>query len=472
MCGIEDGIPPASFQEGMDRPHQSLSITLSNTWNKVPSERPTMFGLLSEIRYVKVLEVSTKGDESPGDLEDGSSTFPNASIATLSAFSEETDRHSGYNSSPSPNAGTTTKHYLPASNLDHYPLRPFSGDSINRRDTKDIKDGWGTASLDYIPPAPPREAFTSSRNRDLPPPPRKASASSLDYIPPAPRKDSTSSLDHVPPAPPREASISSRNRDLPPPLQEAPTSSLNHPPTRPVKRSTSASRALPIMPIMYMNEGPKLLRTGSEAGLAGIGASRKYHRRITSVVVPGVRNFADPYPSVSSPVVGFIGNESGRPPIAPKPLPPSQRNKVSNGRDLDDLPGGSTSYQNSGHVATRSWSGEQRGTGPTNSMATIMNDDSTDFHPLVAVEERFPYLQGPSARGSTGSVNSVHSNRLRFDPNEYVDPAFLVVTDLTEALEKRIGPPPLLPNEEPATSLVTKAAKRVSKVLRLGRYNK
>jgi hypothetical protein len=169
----------------------------------------------------------------------------------------------------------------------------------------------------------------------------------------------------------------------------------------------------------------------------------------------------------------IAGSESGRPPIAPKPQPPSRRSKIINSINLDDPPVEGTP----GQGPARSWSGEQRQIGrtmPTKSHGnTGMRPEFAGSQPLVTVEEKSPYLQGPSARGSTGSLNSVHSNRLKFDPKEYVDPAYLVPTDLTAVLEKQIGgPPPPSSNEGPATSVVTKASKRVSKVLKFGKKNK
>ncbi|CAG8718312.1 5364_t:CDS:2, partial [Acaulospora colombiana] len=275
--------------------------------------------------------------------------------------------------------------------------RQFSDGSINRRETEDIRDGWDTSSR-YPPP---------------------------------------------------------------PPSMKSPTSTLNYPPTGPAKSSAGgnppypwSNRPVPSKITMPPLLGPQSPTGSSKAGFAGIGAGANYHRRAASVVVPGERNFASPHPSARLSMAGSIaGSESGRPPIAPKPQPPSRRSKIVNSINLDDPPGEGTPYQTPGHGATRSWSGEQRQIGRT----TAMRPEFAGSQPLVTVEEKSPYLQGPNARGSTGSLNSVHSNRLKFDPKEYVDPAYLVPTDLTAVLEKQIGQPPPPSNEGPATSVMTKA---------------
>ncbi|PVF97955.1 hypothetical protein CPB86DRAFT_706057 [Serendipita vermifera] len=394
-----------------------------------PGRRYTGMSQNSPISQRSILDMNggALGLTRGGDARDiGFVTYPNASTANLSMIEEERARHSGYNPSPSPNMRTTTEHHLPPPTADYYQPRPsgsqrqFSDGSINRRDTQDIREGWDTSSR-YPPP---------------------------------------------------------------PPSMKSPTSTIDYPPTGPAKSATSAShpypwsnRPVPSKITMPALLGPQSPATSSKAGFAGIGAGANYHRRAASVVVPGERNFASPHPSVRLSMAGSIaGSESGRPPIAPKPQPPSRRSKIVNSINLDDPPGEGTPYQNPGHVATRSWSGEQRQIGrtiPTKSHGnTAMRPEFTGSQPLVTVEEKSPYLQGPSARGSTGSLNSVHSNRLKFDPKEYVDPAYLVPTDLTAVLEKQIGQPPPPSNEGPATSVVTKAGKRVSKVLRLGKKNK
>jgi hypothetical protein len=167
-------------------------------------------------------------------------------------------------------------------------------------------------------------------------------------------------------------------------------------------------------------------------------------------------------------VGSLAGSEAGRPPIAPKPAPPVSRRSrlVTSPINLDDSPN-----QQPGHVSARSWSGEQRQIGQTLPVRSRAASNATK--PLVTVQERSPYLHGDAAR-STGSINSVHSNRLKFDPKEYVDPSFMVASDLTAELEQQLdrlaAPPPS--QEGPSTSVTTKMGKRVSKVLKFGRKNK
>ncbi|PVF94196.1 kinase-like protein [Serendipita vermifera] len=60
---ILEGIPPATFEEAMDTPHQSLSITLSKSWDKTPSQRPTMPEFLSELSRINKDEKSNRDDE-------------------------------------------------------------------------------------------------------------------------------------------------------------------------------------------------------------------------------------------------------------------------------------------------------------------------------------------------------------------------------------------------------------------------
>jgi hypothetical protein len=158
----------------------------------------------------------------------------------------------------------------------------------------------------------------------------------------------------------------------------------------------------------------------------------------------------------------YIGSESGRPPIAPKPQPPSRRNR--NGPIVldDPLPDGIPNQNG------RSWSGEQRQIGNNVPARSRANSYS---QPLVTVEEHTPYLQGSNANKSAASVASVHSNRLKFDPREYQDPAFMFQSEsLTAALEQGVGAPaPPSDSDAQPKKVTAKVGKRISKVLKFGK---
>lgn len=162
----------------------------------------------------------------------------------------------------------------------------------------------------------------------------------------------------------------------------------------------------------------------------------------------------------------FAGSDGGRPPIAPKPQPPSRRNPII----LDDpLPEG-TPHQTLGHAVTRSWSGEKQQISRTipsrsrRNSAVARGSDFTGGQPLVTVKEhRSPYMQGPEeGRRSTGSLISVHSNRLQYDP------AYAIESDLTAALEQEVGQPRLSSDDGPPKAVRPSVGKRVSKVLKFG----
>ena len=169
--------------------------------------------------------------------------------------------------------------------------------------------------------------------------------------------------------------------------------------------------------------------------------------------------------TIEQSVAGSVaGSESGKPPVAPKPQPPVRRSKTG-AIILDDPPANQDSpYHHPGHPAARSWSGEQRQIGHT--MPSRSRGGSNTQ--LVTVEERSPYMQGPETRGSTGSIQSVHSNRLKFNENDYVDPAFLIEPDIRTAVEQTLAQPPP-PADEPPVAVTAKRAKRVSNVLRFGK---
>jgi hypothetical protein len=73
-------------------------------------------------------------------------------------------------------------------------------------------------------------------------------------------------------------------------------------------------------------------------------------------------------------------------------------------------------------------------------------------------------MQGPEeGRRSTGSLISVHSNRLQYDP------AYAIQSDLTAALEKEVGQPRQSSDEGPVPKVARPSvSKRVSKVLKFG----
>ncbi len=164
----------------------------------------------------------------------------------------------------------------------------------------------------------------------------------------------------------------------------------------------------------------------------------------------------------------FAGSDSGRPPIAPKPHPPSSRR---NPIVLDDPLPEVTPYQNPGHAATRSWSGEKQQISRTipsrsrHNSTAVRPTDLMGGPPLVTVEERSPYMQGPEGRRSTGSLLSVHSNRLQFDP------AYAIQSDLTAALEQEVGTGPPSDGGPPKIAKPS-VGKRVSKVLKFGKKGK
>lgn len=164
----------------------------------------------------------------------------------------------------------------------------------------------------------------------------------------------------------------------------------------------------------------------------------------------------------------IAGSESGRPPIAPKPQPPAGRRQRSGPINLDDPAPPPDNV-------SRSWSGEQRQINRTLPSRSRTNSNTLrpEFgasQPLVTVQETSPYIQNPNAAVSTGSLTSVHSNRLQFDRNGYEDPAFLIQSDLTADLERAVGAPRPPSDSDKQPKLVpTKMGKRISKVLKFGK---
>lgn len=138
---------------------------------------------------------------------------------------------------------------------------------------------------------------------------------------------------------------------------------------------------------------------------------------------------------------------------------------------LDDPLPEATPYP-AGHAATRSWSGEKQQisrTIPTRSRHNSTAVRPTDLMggpPLVTVEERSPYMQNPDGRRSTGSLISVHSNRLQFDP------AYAIQSDLTAALEQEVGQGEPPSDDGPPKVARVSVGKRVSKVLKFGKKGK
>jgi hypothetical protein len=166
----------------------------------------------------------------------------------------------------------------------------------------------------------------------------------------------------------------------------------------------------------------------------------------------------------------FAGSDGGRPPIAPKPQPPSRRNPII----LDDpLPEGAP-HHILGHAVNRSWSGEKQQISRTipsrsrRNSAAVRGPDFTGGQTLVTVKEhRSPYMQGPEeGRRSTGSLITVQSNQLQYDP------AYAIESELTAALENEVGQPRLSSDEGPPKVARPSVGKRVSKVLKFGKKGK
>lgn len=207
----------------------------------------------------------------------------------------------------------------------------------------------------------------------------------------------------------------------------------------------------------------------SRGGFAGIGAGGGIHKRAlsASAMSPAVGHNFDNHSTTRLSVAGsFAGSDSGRPPIAPKPHPPSRRNPII----LDDpLPDVAPPQP---HGAPRSWSGEKQQISRTipsrsrHNSTAVRPTDLMGGTPLVTVEERSPYMQNPEGRRSTGSLLSVHSNRLQNDP------AYAIESDLTAALEQEVEPIRPPSDEGPPKVARPSMGKRVSKVLKFGKKGK
>lgn len=378
-----------------------------------------MTGRSSPISQMSILSMGPSGalglSRGGEGRELGLATYPNVSATNLSMIEEERGRHSSYNRSPSPDFP-----HQPMPGFGHEGLSSFSGrPSAGQRQYSDSTIGVRGAGEDL--------GGGWEQNSRHPP--------------------------HTP------SSIAGPAAPVKTPRPMDP----NHPWS---KRPTPSKLMMPAL------LSPQSQASSSKGGFAGIGAGGGYgaHRRAASASVTGLGlggppSFASPQASFRYSVAGSVaGSETGKPPIAPKPQPPVRRSKTG-AIILDDPPPNENSpYQNPGHVATRSWSGEQRQIGRT--MPSRSRGDSNTH--LVTVEERSPYIQGPEARGSTGSIQSVHSNRLKFDENNYVDPAFLIEPDIRTAVEQTLAQPPP-PADEPPKAVTAKRAKRVSNVLRFGK---
>ncbi|KAG8834657.1 hypothetical protein FRC18_001701 [Serendipita sp. 400] len=241
-----------------------------------------------------------------------------------------------------------------------------------------------------------------------------------------------------------------------------PPPSITSPPSLPIKSPRSNHPDHPWnrrpKPANLKFPDPLSPASSSRVGYAGIGAGGGTHQRAASTSVLGApASFASPHPSARLSMAFSVANsENGPPPIAPKP--PARRSRVIN---LDDPPAPGTSpYQNPGHAATRSWSGEQKQIGRTIPPKFHGNSVSN----LGPVEERSPYLQGENARGSTASVATVHSNRFKFDPENYQDVSALIEPTLRTNVEETLGRPPPVDEKGPSKSVATKIGKRVTKV--------
>jgi hypothetical protein len=81
--------------------------------------------------------------------------------------------------------------------------------------------------------------------------------------------------------------------------------------------------------------------------------------------------------------------------------------------------------------------------------------------------EEIPYLQGADANKSE---TSIHSNRLKFDPRGYQDPAFMFQSEaLTAAVEQGVpAPAPVSDSDAQPKKVTTRVGKRISKVLKFG----